>query len=100
MYQNVASHLEDFVVLFDFWKAGDATELETQEAFQKATLFIEEAEFKSTLNKPEDELPAILQINPGAGSAARRACGTTDGRAGHPAPLLRQFRIFRRSPAA
>ncbi|MEI6587194.1 MAG: peptide chain release factor 2 [Sediminibacterium sp.] len=67
MYQNVESHLEDFVVLFDFWKAGDATEEETQEAFQKATLFIEEAEFKSTLNKPEDELPAILQINPGAG---------------------------------
>ena len=67
MYQNVESHLEDFVVLFDFWKAGDATELETQEAFQKATIFIEEAEFKSTLNKPEDELPAILQINPGAG---------------------------------
>ena len=67
MYQNVESHLEDFVVLFDFWKAGDATELETQEAFQKATFFIEEAEFKSTLNKPEDELPAILQINPGAG---------------------------------
>ena len=67
MYQNVESHLEDFVVLFDFWKAGDATELETQEAFQKATIFIEEAEIKSTLNKPEDELPAILQINPGAG---------------------------------
>ena len=67
MYQNVESHLEDFVVLFDFWKAGDATELETQEAFQKATLFIEEAEIKSTFNKPEDELPAILQINPGAG---------------------------------
>ena len=67
MYQNVESHLEDFVVLFDFWKAGDATELETQEAFQKTTHFIEEAEFKSTLNKPEDELPAILQINPGAG---------------------------------
>ena len=67
MYQNVETHLEDFVVLFDFWKAGDATELETQEAFQKAMLFIEEAEFKSTLNKPEDELPAILQINPGAG---------------------------------
>jgi peptide chain release factor 2 len=28
---------------------------------------IEDAEFKSTLNKPEDELTAILQINPGAG---------------------------------
>ena len=67
MFQNVESNLEDFVVLFDFWKAGDATEQETQEAFSKAVISIEEAEFKSTLNKPEDELPAILQINPGAG---------------------------------
>ena len=67
MFQNVESNLEDFVVLFDFWKAGDATEQETQEAFNKAVISIEEAEFKSTLNKPEDELPAILQINPGAG---------------------------------
>jgi peptide chain release factor 2 len=67
MFQSVESNLADFVVLFEFWKAGDATELETQEAFDIAILSIEEAEFKSTLNKPEDELPAILQINPGAG---------------------------------
>ncbi len=67
LFQNVASSVEDFAVLFEFWKAGDATELETKEAFDKAVANIEEAEFKSTLNKPEDELPAILQINPGAG---------------------------------
>jgi peptide chain release factor 2 len=67
LFQNVASSVEDFAVLFEFWKAGDATELETKEAFDKACANIEEAEFKSTLNKPEDELPAILQINPGAG---------------------------------
>ena len=28
---------------------------------------MDEAEFKSTLNEPEDELPAVLQINSGAG---------------------------------
>jgi peptide chain release factor 2 len=28
---------------------------------------VEEAEFKGTLNEPEDELPAVLQINSGAG---------------------------------
>ena len=67
MFQTVESNVEDFVVLFDFWKASDATEQETQDAFKKAVDSIEEAEFKSTLNKPEDELPAILQINPGAG---------------------------------
>jgi len=67
MFQTVEANLEDFIVLFDFWKGGDATEQETQEAFDKSIVSIEDAEFKSTLNKPEDELPAILQINPGAG---------------------------------
>jgi peptide chain release factor 2 len=67
LYQDVEISVEDFAVLFDFWKGGDATEIETKEAFDKAVLLIEDAEFKSTLNKPEDELPAIMQINPGAG---------------------------------
>jgi peptide chain release factor 2 len=59
--------VEDFAVLMDFWKSGDATEEETKEAFQKALDLVEEAEFKGTLNQPEDELPAVLQINSGAG---------------------------------
>ena len=59
--------VEDFAVLMDFWKSGDATEEETKEAFQKAFDLVEEAEFKGTLNQPEDELPAVLQINSGAG---------------------------------
>jgi peptide chain release factor 2 len=67
MYQQVETSVEDFVVLFEFWKAGDATEEETKIAFDQAMVAIEDAEFKSTLNQPEDELPAILQINPGAG---------------------------------
>jgi peptide chain release factor 2 len=67
LYQHVETSVEDFVVLFEFWKAGDATEEETKNAYELAMVAIEEAEFKSTLNQPEDELPAILQINPGAG---------------------------------
>jgi len=67
LFQDVSSSVEDFTVLFEFWKAGDATEQETKEAFDKAVLLIEDAEFKSTLNKPEDALPAVMQINPGAG---------------------------------
>lgn len=53
--------------MLEFWKSGDATEEETKEAFQKAFDLVEEAEFKGTLNEPEDELPAVLQINSGAG---------------------------------
>jgi len=67
LFKAVELSVEDFAVLFEFWKAGDATEQETQDAFNKAIAAIDEAEFKSTLNKPEDELPAVLQINPGAG---------------------------------
>src|SRR5205814_3127382 len=67
LYEQTESAVEDFVVLFDFWKAGDATEEETKENYQKALQQIEDAEFKSTLNQPEDELPAVLQINSGAG---------------------------------
>jgi peptide chain release factor 2 len=53
--------------LFEFWKAGEASEEEAREAYDKALDNIEEAEFKSTLNQPEDELPAVVQINSGAG---------------------------------
>jgi len=67
LYEQTESAVEDFIVLFDFWKAGDATEEETKENYEKALQQIDDAEFKSTLNQPEDELPAVLQINSGAG---------------------------------
>ena len=67
MYQNVDTAVEDFAVIFEFWKAGDASESEAKESYASAIGLIEDAEFKSTLNKPEDELPAVLQINAGAG---------------------------------
>ena len=67
LYKQTESAVEDFAVLFDFWKAGDATEEETKAAFEKALTMLDDAEFKATLNEPEDELPAVLQINSGAG---------------------------------
>lgn len=67
VYSEVDRAVEDFAVLFDFWKSGDATESETQAAYETACHQLDDAEFKSTLNEPEDELPAILQINSGAG---------------------------------
>lgn len=67
LYETAETGVEDFAVLFEFWKAGDATEEETKEAYQKALDLLDDAEFKATLNEPEDELPAVLQINSGAG---------------------------------
>ncbi len=59
--------VEDFAILFEFWKEGEGTEDDVKVAFDKAKDAIEDTEFKSTLNQPEDELPAVLQINSGAG---------------------------------
>jgi len=67
LYKQTDSAVEDFAVLFDFWKAGDATEEETKLAYDRAEAMLDDAEFKATLNEPEDELPAVLQINSGAG---------------------------------
>jgi peptide chain release factor 2 len=67
LYEQVEASIEDFAVLFDFWKEGEGTESEVRVAYDKALQTIEEAEFKSTLNQPEDELPGIMQINSGAG---------------------------------
>ncbi|WP_394353243.1 peptide chain release factor 2 [Paraflavitalea devenefica] len=67
LYEQSEASVEDFAVLFDFWKAGEASEEETREAYERSLQQLEEAEFKSTLNQPEDELPAVLQINSGAG---------------------------------
>ncbi len=67
LYEQVNTAIEDFAVLFEFWKEGEATEEEAKEAYDKAVEKVEEAEFKSTLNEPEDELPGVLQINSGAG---------------------------------
>lgn len=67
LYETADTSVEDFAVLFEFWKGGDATEEETKEAYEKALAMLDDAEFKATLNEPEDELPAVLQINSGAG---------------------------------
>lgn len=67
LYEQTNTAVEDFAVLFEFWKGGDATEEETKDAYDKAITALDDAEFKATLNEPEDELPAVVQINSGAG---------------------------------
>ncbi|RYY96215.1 MAG: peptide chain release factor 2 [Chitinophagaceae bacterium] len=67
LYETVEGAVEDFAVLFEFWKEGEGTEDDVKAAHEKALAAIEDAEFKSTLNEPEDSLPAVLQINSGAG---------------------------------
>jgi peptide chain release factor 2 len=67
MFHSVETAVEDFAVLFEFWKEGEESEENAQAAYNAAFNAIEDAEFKSTLNQPEDEMPAVVQINSGAG---------------------------------
>lgn len=66
-FDSVKAAVEDFAVLFDFWKEGEAKEEEVKELYDHAIKALDELEFKSTLNEPEDEMPAMLVINSGAG---------------------------------
>ena len=72
-------------MLFDFWKEGEATEEEVKQAYDAAVKAVEEAEFKSTLNEPEDSLPAVLQINSGAGGTESQDWAEI---------LLRMYRMY------
>lgn len=67
LYDDLNTAVEDFAVLFEFWKEGEANEEEVRASYELAQQTLDEAEFKSTLNEPEDELTAIIQINAGAG---------------------------------
>lgn len=64
---NTEAIINDLEVLFDFQKEGEATESEVETQFALSKDAIDDLEFRSTLNKPEDELGAILEINAGAG---------------------------------
>ena len=59
--------IEDFIILHDFFISGDATEEELEEEFKKTSNLLESLEFKRMLSSKEDQLNAIIEINPGAG---------------------------------
>ena len=85
MFNDVQQKVDDFAVLFEFWKEGEAEEAEVKEAYDAAIQAVEEAEFKSTLNKPEDEMTAILQVNSGAGGTESQDWAEM---------LLRMYRMY------
>ncbi len=85
MYHTVETAVEDFAILFDFWKAGEETEDNVKNIYNTAVQTIEDTEFKSTLNAPEDVLPAMVQINSGAGGTESQDWAEM---------LLRMYRMY------
>ena len=66
-YDKVAKGVDDLEVLYEFRLAGDVSEEEVDQEYKKAFVSTEELEFKKMLSKEEDQLSAMVEINPGAG---------------------------------
>lgn len=54
-------------MLQEFLKEGEASEEEVAQKYSATVELVEDLEFRSTLNQPEDELSCLLEINAGAG---------------------------------
>ena len=61
------SSISDLETLFEFFQDGDIGENEINKEFEKTNLLLEKLEFKKMLSKKEDQMSAIIEINPGAG---------------------------------
>ncbi len=67
LYDKVREEVEQVEVLYEFLQEGEGSEEEVERTYNKAVSTLEDVEFRSTLNKPEDELSCVLEINAGAG---------------------------------
>lgn len=66
-YDVANAALEELEVLQEFLKEGEVEEAEVEAQYKASIEALADLELKSTLNTPEDQLPAVLQINSGAG---------------------------------
>jgi peptide chain release factor 2 len=66
-FEKVETSLQDLEVLYDFYSVDEVSEEEIKSEFQKALKEVEELELKKMLSNEEDQLSAMLEINPGAG---------------------------------
>lgn len=66
-FNDVNQMVEDFLVLYEFFEAKEATEAEVDKAYSETIEAVEKLEAKNMLRNEEDRLGAVLKINAGAG---------------------------------
>ena len=66
-FEKVDELIEDFLVLYEFFEAKEATEKEVDQSFAEVIEKVEALEAKNMLRNEEDKLGAVLKINAGAG---------------------------------
>ena len=66
-FDNVHALFQDLETLNEFFEAGEVETEEIDAEYQKTLAAVEELEFKKMLSHEEDQLSAMMEINPGAG---------------------------------
>ena len=66
-FEALHQRVEDVETLYEFQTGGESSEEEVNTEYYKALALLEELEFKKMLSAEEDQLPAVLDINAGAG---------------------------------
>jgi peptide chain release factor 2 len=66
-FEKVETSLQDLEVLYDFYSLDEVSDEEMKAEYQKGLKEVEELELKKMLSGDEDQLSAMLEINPGAG---------------------------------
>jgi peptide chain release factor 2 len=66
-FETIHRSIDDLETLLEFYNAGEVNEDELETEYQNVLKSLEELEFKKMLSGEEDQMSAILEINPGAG---------------------------------
>lgn len=66
-FNRVNTSVDDVLVIYDFFREGEAPEEDVESHFEICTRLVEDLEVRNMLQKEEDRLGAILKINSGAG---------------------------------
>lgn len=66
-FEELERQYRDFDALYEFYDAGEVEDKEMDAEYHKVLKTLEALEFKRMLSNEEDQLSAILEINPGAG---------------------------------
>ena len=66
-FQDIKTKSEDVDTFQEFYEIDEVSEEEVEQTYQDAIKSLEELEYKRMLSNEEDQLGAILEINPGAG---------------------------------
>lgn len=75
-YNTIVTMNDDLAVLYDFYKEGEAEEVDVEQQFKKTIELLEDIEFKNMLSDEGDSLSATIQITAGAGGT--ESCDWTE----------------------